>query len=113
MADSFGGARVLVVGGAGFVGSNLVRALDADGAAQIRIVDNLLSAERTDVLALPTVEFTEGSITDDDILASLGDTFDAAYRGEHYASATTLARKMRFMQKLSEEVDSALAELDT
>ena len=45
-------------------------------------------------------------------VASLGDTFDAAYRGEHYASATTLARKMRFMQKLSEEVDSALAELD-
>lgn len=46
-------------------------------------------------------------------LASLGDTFDAAYRGEHFAVATTLARKMRFMQKLAEEVDSALAELDT
>jgi len=46
-------------------------------------------------------------------LASLGDTFDAAYSGEHVAVAATLARKMRFMQKLSEEVDSALAELDT
>jgi molecular chaperone HscB len=46
-------------------------------------------------------------------LASLGDTFDAAYRGEHFAVATTLARKMRFMQKLAEEVNSALAELDT
>ena len=46
-------------------------------------------------------------------LASLGDTFDAAYRGEHFAVATTLARKMRFMQKLAEEVDSALAELET
>jgi molecular chaperone HscB len=45
-------------------------------------------------------------------LASLGDTFDAAYRGEHFAVATTLARKMRFMQKLAEEVDSVLAELD-
>ena len=45
-------------------------------------------------------------------LASLGDTFDAAYSGEHFAVATTLARKMRFMQKLSEEVDAALAELD-
>ena len=45
-------------------------------------------------------------------LASLGDTFDAAYRGEHFAVATTLARKMRFMQKLAEEVGSALAELD-
>jgi molecular chaperone HscB len=48
----------------------------------------------------------------DSTLASLGDTFDAAYRGEHFAVATTLARKMRFMQKLAEEVDSALAELD-
>lgn len=43
-------------------------------------------------------------------LASLGDTFDAAYRGEHTSVATTLARKMRFVQKLSEEVDSALAD---
>ncbi len=45
-------------------------------------------------------------------LSSLGDTFDAAYRGQHFAVATTLARKMRFMQKLSEEVDSALADLE-
>jgi molecular chaperone HscB len=45
-------------------------------------------------------------------LASLGDTFDAAYRGEHLTVATTLARKMRFMQKLSEEVDAALAVLE-
>lgn len=45
-------------------------------------------------------------------LGSLGDTFDAAYRGEHFAAATTLARKMRFMQKLAEEVDCALADLD-
>lgn len=45
-------------------------------------------------------------------LASLGDMFDVAYRGEHFAVATTLARKMRFMQKLTEEVDSALADLD-
>lgn len=45
-------------------------------------------------------------------LTSLGDTFDAAYRGEHLAVATTLARKMRFMQKLSEEVDSALVDLE-
>jgi molecular chaperone HscB len=45
-------------------------------------------------------------------LTSLGDTFDAAYRGDHFAVATTLARKMRFMQKLGEEVDSALADLE-
>ena len=45
-------------------------------------------------------------------LASLGNTFDAAHRGEHLTVATTLARKMRFMQKLADEVDGALAELE-
>ena len=78
MTDGFGGTRVLVVGGAGFVGSNLVRALVADGA-RIRIVDNLLSAERTDVLTLPGVEFVEGSITDDRILGGLEDAYDYAF----------------------------------
>ena len=46
------------------------------------------------------------------ILRSLGDTFAAAWRGEHLPVATTLARKMRFMQKLDDEVDAALADLD-
>ena len=46
------------------------------------------------------------------MLRSLGDTFDAAYRGEHFTVATTLARKMRFVQKLGEEVDSTLADLE-
>lgn len=45
------------------------------------------------------------------MLASLGDTFAAAYIGEHFAVATTLARKMRFVQKLIEEAESALADL--
>jgi molecular chaperone HscB len=46
------------------------------------------------------------------IMRSLGETFQAAFRGEHFSVATTLARKMRFMQKLAEEVDSTLADLD-
>ena len=45
-------------------------------------------------------------------IVSLGDTFDAAYRGEHFAVATTLARKMRFMQKLAEEADAAIGDLE-
>ena len=46
------------------------------------------------------------------MLASLGDTFAAAYTGEHFTVATTLARKMRFVQKLIEEAELALADLD-
>ena len=40
------GRRLLVVGGAGFVGSNLVRRALAEEAARVTVVDNLLSAER-------------------------------------------------------------------
>lgn len=46
------------------------------------------------------------------MLASLGDTFAAAYLGEHRTVATTLARKMRFVQKLIEEAESATADLE-
>lgn len=46
------------------------------------------------------------------MLASLGYTFGAAYIGEHFTVATALARKMRFVQKLIEEAESALADLE-
>ncbi len=46
------------------------------------------------------------------IIDSMGSTFSAAYEGGHIATATTLARKMRFMQKLTEEVDQAIAGLE-
>jgi nucleoside-diphosphate-sugar epimerase len=76
--DDLSRATVLVVGGAGFVGSNLVRSL-VDRGARVRIVDSLLSAERTDVLKLPGVEFTEASITDDAVLDSLADEYEYAF----------------------------------
>jgi len=78
MGQDFDGSSVLVVGGAGFVGTNLSRLLAREGA-RLHIVDNLLSAERTDVLALPNVRFTEGSIADDAIVTSLADEYDYAF----------------------------------
>jgi UDP-glucose 4-epimerase len=73
------GARALVVGGAGFVGSNLVRALLRRGAGSVVIVDNLLSANRTDVLELPGVTFVRGSVASPRVLAGLADDFDLAF----------------------------------
>ena len=69
----------LVVGGAGFVGSNLVRLLLADGAERVLVVDNLLSSERENLPDDPRVELIEASIADDDVLASLEDEFDVVY----------------------------------
>ena len=78
-ADAVAGSRAVVVGGAGFVGSNLVRALIADGATSVTVVDNLLSSNRTSVPDLPGLAFVEGSIADDGVLDRLADDVDYVF----------------------------------
>jgi nucleoside-diphosphate-sugar epimerase len=76
---SFSGNRVLVVGGAGFVGSNLVHQILDQDPREIIVVDNLISS---DVVNIPTdkrVRFVFGSITDDRILAALPNDLDYAF----------------------------------
>lgn len=90
------GSTSLVVGGAGFVGSNLVRLLLGMEAGRVVVVDNLLSAERENLPDDPRVEFIEGSITDDEVLARLRDEFDfvfhlATYHGNQSSIADPLA----------------------
>lgn len=65
---SLTGSKILVVGGAGFVGSNLVKKLLELHPAQIIIVDNLLSSELTQIPENNVVRFIQGSITRDTIL---------------------------------------------
>ncbi len=65
------GGKALVVGGAGFVGSNLVRQLLELGAERVLVVDNLLSAERENLPDDERVELVEGSIADDGVLSGL------------------------------------------
>jgi UDP-glucose 4-epimerase len=52
----------LVTGGAGFIGSHLVKRLVADGA-RVRVVDNLATGQikRLDA-ELPSIEFVEGDL---------------------------------------------------
>ncbi len=75
---------VLVSGGAGFVGSNLVKHLLGEGAARLHVVDNLLSAERVNLPADPRVAFSEASIADDALLASLKDEYDYVFHLSTY-----------------------------
>jgi nucleoside-diphosphate-sugar epimerase len=86
----------LVVGGAGFVGGNLVRELLARGAERVVVVDNFLSSELENVPEDPRVELREGSIADDAILGGIDDEFDhvfhlATYHGNQSSIADPLA----------------------
>ncbi|HEX6491508.1 MAG TPA: NAD-dependent epimerase/dehydratase family protein [Gaiellaceae bacterium] len=94
--SELGGTSALVVGGAGFVGGNLVRELLARGAARVLVIDNLLSSERENVPDDPRVSFIEGSIADDGVLARLDDELDhvfhlATYHGNQSSIANPLA----------------------
>ncbi len=90
------GRSLLVAGGAGFVGSNLVHEALEQGTASVLVVDNLLSAERENLPEDGRVRFRKGSIADDAVLAELGDDFDyafhlATYHGNQSSIADPLA----------------------
>lgn len=77
--NNFTGAKVLVVGGAGFVGSNLVHQILEQDVNQIIVVDNLLSSDVSNIPADPRLKFVFGSITDDRILHALPCDLDYAF----------------------------------
>jgi UDP-glucose 4-epimerase len=94
--SNFSKSRIVIVGGAGFVGSNLCRRLLADTPEQLIIIDNLLSAEADNVPEGKGVEFVCGSITNDRILAALPNDVDyvfhlATYHGNQSSMHDPLA----------------------
>jgi UDP-glucose 4-epimerase len=65
---SFGGRRILVTGGAGFVGGAVTRRL-VDAGAKVTVLDDLFTGK---VETIPTgVEFVEGSVTDEVLVDEL------------------------------------------
>jgi nucleoside-diphosphate-sugar epimerase len=56
-------AMYLVTGGAGFIGSNIVRRLIADGE-KVRVLDDYSTGKRENLAGLKGLEIIEGSLTD-------------------------------------------------
>jgi len=89
--------KILIVGGAGFVGSNLCHHLLADhDPKEIWIVDNLLSSDISNVPLDQRVRFVFGSIADDRILRQLPDDLEmvfhlACYHGNQSSIADPIA----------------------
>jgi UDP-glucose 4-epimerase len=84
LVEQFRNRKILITGGAGFVGSNLLSRLLAFSPRQIMVVDNLLSSERLRVPNRPEIAFIEGSIANDAILDALPDELDYVFHLSTY-----------------------------
>lgn len=82
--------KVLVTGGAGFIGANLCRKLIEDGTTEVVVLDDLSTGRAEHLRALP-VRFFQGSILDDHALSSAADDADAIV---HLAARPSVPRSL-------------------
>lgn len=66
--NEYKGKNILITGGAGCIGSNLIRALLSADVKKIFVVDDLSSSERWNIPDDPSVVFIHGSILDEEVL---------------------------------------------
>ena len=68
ISESFNDKTVLVTGGAGAIGGNLVRTLNDLDTQKIIILDNLSSSYSWNIPQGPTIQFIHGDILNDENL---------------------------------------------
>jgi UDP-glucose 4-epimerase len=96
------GKRVLVTGGAGFIGSHIVDLLAEEGCSEIVALDNMVRGRRENLeqaMASGHVRLVNGDIRDRDLMVSLVEAADivfhqAALRITHCAAKPRLAMQV-------------------
>lgn len=68
--NRFEGKRVLVTGGAGFIGSNLVDQLVEEGA-EVTVLDDLFTGRKENIRHFNRIRFVEGSVTRFELVSGL------------------------------------------
>ena len=81
---SFSNKNILVIGGAGFVGSNLCYKLLESNLNSLTVVDNLLSAEADNLPRDNRLDFIVGSIGDDRVLQNISSDFHYVFHLSTY-----------------------------
>jgi nucleoside-diphosphate-sugar epimerase len=74
--------RILITGGAGFIGSHLVRYIRQNSSSDIAILDNLHRVQKTvldELLSLDGIQFIEGDIRDQEMLAQVMPDTDVVF----------------------------------
>lgn len=74
----FKNKKVLVTGGAGFVGSNLVNALVKE-KAQVTVLDDLFTGRKENIDSFSKIEFIKGSVTDFNLVSRLVKNADIVF----------------------------------
>jgi UDP-glucose 4-epimerase len=80
MSDALAGRRVLVTGGAGFIGSELVAQL-VGAAAEVVVIDNLVTGSRANLASLPAPasRLVEADIREQDTVRALLTDVDTVF----------------------------------
>src|SRR5438094_7783864 len=97
--NEIAGRRILVTGGAGFVGSTIVDHLQAAGAAEVRVLDNFVrgSCANLSLAKRRGLQVIEGSICDNE-------TVDRAVSGTDYIFHQAALRITRCVEAPREAV---------
>lgn len=86
-----GKRKILITGGAGFIGSSLAHKLAEDKSNSIVIVDNLLTGDKRRIPQLDNVKFIKADVNDNNEISSIFYNFSFDYVF-HYAAVVGVKR---------------------